>query len=321
MKNNKILCLFVIGLTIFTFNYIGTVEAYEKPDFLTIGTAGTGGAYYPIGVSMAKLLQNNLGINTTAQVTGGAVENNSLMERREVDIAITQGPMAYAAVNGQNPYSKKYEKVRSLFSGLSTGVFQLVIRKNSNIISIKDLKGRKVSLGPSGGGAINVVRDVLSVYDMDLNDIKKTFVSYQESVDQLMDGKIDAAVIQAAPPSPAISQLSAKNAKFGILTIEKEKLNQLIDLYPYYSEITLGHEVYNIDPVTTIYLSNMVVVNSELSEELVYEITKTIFENIDQIRNAHPSASGLDIQKAVKVPIKFHPGAKKYFKDKGVLDE
>lgn len=320
MKLKKSVSILAVMIMVVSFVSINS-SAYEKPDFLTIGTAGTGGAYYPIGISMAELFQNELDINTTAQVTGGAVENNSLIEKGDVDIAITQGPMAYAAVNGQDPYSQKHKNIKALFSGLSTGVFQMVVRQDSNINSIADLKEKKVSLGPSGGGAINVFRDILSAYDMTLDDIKMTFVSYQNSVDQLMDGKIDGAIVQAAPPSPAISQLSATNANFKILNLEEEKIKELLEKYPYYSEITLDEDVYGAEPATTIYLSNMVVINSELDDELVYEITKTIFNNIETIKNSHPAASGFNAEKALKVPIEFHLGAEKYLKDEGVLNE
>lgn len=298
-----------------------TEEAPKKPKFLTIGTAGTGGAYYPIGIAMADIITNTLDIQTTAKVTGGAVENNNLAENKEVEIAITQGPMAFAAVNGTDPYNKKCENVRAIFTGLTTGVFHVVVRNDGDINSVADLKGKKVAMGPAGGGVVNVVKDIFSEYGFTIDDIETTYISYSEGIDALKDNNVDAAIVQAASPAPAIKQLAATSSNFKIISLEDEKRSKILEKYPYYSEITLDKDMYGTDSdIKTIYLSNMVVVNKDLSEELVYDITKALFENIDKIKNSHPAAKGFSVEKAVKgIPIELHPGAEKYYKEKGVL--
>lgn len=292
----------------------------ERPKFITIGTASQGGAYYPIGIAIADIITNKLGIQANPQVTGGAVENNKLINDKSVDIAITQGPMAYAAVNGTDPYEEKLSDVQLLFNGLSKGVLQIVVNAKSDIRSIKDLKGKKVVLGPAGGGAINVINDVFAVYGMTINDIQALYISYDEGTTALTDGNADAVVVQAAIPSPAITQLTASKKDIRLLSIEDEILNEILKKYPYYSQIEISKEIYGIDPGKTIYLSNMVVINKNISEELAYEITKALFENIYTIRNSQPSAKGLSLESAVEsMPIPMHPGAQKYFKEIGVL--
>lgn len=298
-----------------------STESTEKRKFYSMGTAGTGGAYYPIGIAIANILSNDLGIQTSAKVTGGAAENNVLLNDGTVELAITQGPIAYAALNGTAPYSNENTNVMALFNGLSKGVFHVVVMGDSGITSFADLEGKSIAMGPAGGGAINVALDVLSKYDLGLDDIKPTYLSYSEGVDALKDGNVDVAIIQSAAPAAAVTQLAATTKDFRIISIEDDKLKEILNDFPYYSSIEIPSDMYgNNSDAITIYLSNMVVVSKELSEDEVYEMTKAIFENIDKIHESHPSAKGLTIEGAVdRVPIPLHPGAEKYYIERGLL--
>ncbi|HYH01703.1 MAG TPA: TAXI family TRAP transporter solute-binding subunit [Bacillota bacterium] len=299
-----------------------TVDAKAAdPKFLTVGTANTGGAYYPIGIAMADLLSNKLKISSTAQTTGGAVENNTLIQNKRVDLAITQGSMAHHAYYGIEPYKSKLKDVSLMFSGLSKGVFQVIVNDNSPIKSISDLKGKRVVLGPAGGGGIPTAADVLSVYGMTLNDIKPVYVNYDDGANDLTSGYVDAVVIQSAIPSPAIFQLTAAKKDIRLLSLDDAGIKKLLKKFPYYSRIDIDQSVYKFSTVSsTIYVSNVVIVNKSLSTDLVYRMTKLFFENIDRITASHPAAKDLTLKNAVTgIPIPLHPGAKKYFKEKGVL--
>lgn len=294
--------------------------AKNEPKFLTIGTANTGGAYYPIGIAMADLLTNNLKIQTTAQTTGGAVENNTLVNSGKADLAITQGSMAYQAVNGNNPYKEKMENLSLMFSGLSKGVFQVVVNENSPIKTIQDLKGKKVVLGPPGGGAIPMTEDVFNVLGMTLDDINAVYVTYDDGTDGLSDGNYDAVVVQSAIPSSSIVQLTAANKPVRLISLDDDTINKVLDKFPYYGKIEISKDKYNLDEeISTIYVSNVVVVNNSLSEDLVYKMTKLFFENVDRIAASHPAAKDLTLEGSVEnLPIQLHPGALKYFKEMGV---
>ncbi len=304
-----------------TTNDEGNAEV-QKNKFYSIGTAGTGGAYYPIGIAIAKILTNNLEIQTSAEVTGGAAENNLLLNDGTVQLAITQGPMAYAALTGSAPYESPNENVATLFNGLSKGVFHVVVMGDSNINSFADLKGKKIAMGPAGGGAINVALDILSFYDITMDDIEPTFLAYSEGVDALKDGNVDAAIIQSAAPASAITQLAASTTDFKIISIEDDILQQVLDKFSYYSSMEIPASMYgNNSDATVVYLSNMVVVSLELPEDEVYQMTKAIFENLDTIIESHPAASGLTIEGAVdRIPVPFHPGAEKYYRERGLID-
>ena len=294
--------------------------AASTPKFLVLGTAGAGGVYYPIGIAMADIITNKVGIQTTAQITGGAIENNILINNGGNDIAITIGFMAYFARNGMPPYKAKLENVTGLFSGLSKGVFQLVVAKNSPIKSIKDLKGKKVSLGPAGGGAITVFLQVIQSYGFTEKEFRPVFTSYEQSADALSDGNLDAILVHASAPTAALMQLAATRKPIRYLSIDDKTMQQLMKKYPYMIPITLAKEMYKTDePIKTFYTANVAVVRRELETDVVYRITKGLFDNIATIRASHPSVKDLDLASMVQgMPIPYHPGAVKYFKEKGL---
>ncbi|WP_165608175.1 TAXI family TRAP transporter solute-binding subunit [Desulfoscipio geothermicus] len=309
----------VLFLALLILSLVGC--SANKDEYVNVGTAGTGGAYYPIGIAISEILTKDLGVNSTAQVTGGAVENVTLVNKGATEIAITQSPMAYAGFNGTAPYESKNDNIATLFNGLSKGVFQLVVSESSGINSVADLKGKKVVLGPSGGGAINVITDILSVYNFSLADIQPTYVSYSEGVSMLSDNNVDAVIVQSAAPAAAIKELEASGKKFELISIEPEKINQLLEKFAYLDQITLPKDMYGTNQdIKTVYLTNMMIVKKDLDEDMVYKITKAIFENIEKVKESHPAAKGFSLEEAVtRTPIPLHPGAAKYFKEVGVL--
>lgn len=298
-------------------------ESNYTPETINIGTAGTGGAYYPVGIAISDILSNELEINTTAQVTGGALENVELTQQGETEISITQSAMASLGYEGESPYKDKNEDIATLFNGLSKGVFHLVVLKSSGIDSIEDLKGKKVVLGPAGG-ALEVIANIFEAHDIGLDEIKQTFVSYDEGVTMLADNNVDAVIVQSAAPAPALKELEAsKNGQFKLLSFEKEKMEELLDEYKYFDSIELPADMYGTDEDTnTIYVTNMMIVKKSLDDDFVYDMTKKIFENIDKVNESHPAAKDLSLEDAAtNVPIQLHPGAKKYFEEEGVLEE
>lgn len=294
---------------------------YTKPKFLSVGTAASGGAYYPIGIAMADIITNSLGIQTTAQVTGGAVENNGLIQDGTLEIAITQGPMAFAAVNGTAPYDKKNDNLMAMFSGLSKGVFHVVTLESTGIKTMADLKGKRVVMGPAGGGAINMAKDVWSEYGFSIEDINPTYISYSDGMSALTDGKCDAVVVQSAAPASAITELTVTRKDVVILSIEDDICKKIVEKYPYYAEYTISKDVYGTsNDVNVVNLSNMVVCSADLPEGLVYDITKSFFSEIEKIQSSNPAAKALSLESAVvAIPIPLHPGAERYFKEMGVL--
>jgi hypothetical protein len=290
---------------------------------ITIGTAAAGGAWYPIGATMADIIMlSDLGVQANVATTGGSIENCKLVQDMTCEIAITVGYQAYDAMNGNPPYEGKYEDLRCVFSGLSYGVLQVVVPDNSDIKSFADLAGKRVAAGPAGGGAILVLDMVLNHYGLSMSDVRASYVSYEEGVTMMTDGQVDAAVAYAGIATPAISTLKAKNEDFRMLGFTEEEMDELLKVYPFFSKIIVPSDMYGLDVDTiTVGTANIVFANANLEEDLVYDICKLFFteENLKRIQDSQPSVE-LTLENATRNPIPWHPGAERYFKEIGLIE-
>ncbi len=293
---------------------------YEKPKFLAVGTGATGAAFYPIGIGIGDVITNNLDIQTTAQVTGGAMENLSLVQEKSIDMGITMGNSALDAYEGTGTFEKKYDNVSAMFGGLSKGYFQIVVMEDSSIQTMEDLKGKRVVMGPAGNGAIAVAETIWNEYGFGINDVDATYIAYTDGISSLTDGNCDAVVVQAAVPSSAIQELAASGRGYRFIPVTDEVAASLMDKYGYFGVGALAGSVYgNGVDTQTMFITNMVIIRADLDESLVYDLTKAVFENIDTVKNSHPAAGGLALEGAVRTSIPLHPGAERYFKEVGAM--
>ena len=315
----KLLCTLLALCMMMT---LASSAVAEVPKFMSVGTGSTGGAYYPIGVALAEILTTNLGTQATAEVTGGSLDNLMLINQGDCDIGIAQGNNMMDAYNGTGDYEgNAYTNINALFGGLSKGYFQVVVLDDSPIQSMSDLVGKKVCMGPAGNGAIAVADIIWGKYGFTKEDVKTTYVGYDDGITQLDDGNMDAVVIQTAIPASAIQQLAAGNKAYRLLVVDEEIANELCEEYGYFGYGTIDTSVYDNMPqeAHTMYISNMVAVRADLDEDLVYEMTKAIFENLEIVQSSHKAASGLTLENAVRVSIPMHPGAERYFKEIGAM--
>jgi TRAP transporter TAXI family solute receptor len=300
----------LLALTIAPLFGGGQTETVE----LNIGTASVGGAYYAMGGGMANLVtQYAEGITMVPVVTGGAVENPRLIQNGDVDIAISNSNIVYFAYNGQPPFESKLDLLA--VAALYSSVFHIVVLENSPIKSIPDLKGKKVAVGPAGGGTADTMVPIFEAYGMTPDDITASYISYTDSVTQLADGNLDAVFLQAGYPASAIMQLRATH-KIRLIDIEEQKLQAIVKKYPYYADLVLPKNVYNVPKDTLILgIPNTLIVRKDMDEQQVYKITKAIFDHLDEFGEAVATAKQVDIKKAPKTVIPMHPGAQKYFNE------
>jgi TRAP transporter TAXI family solute receptor len=299
----------------------GSVFAQTKlPRFIEIGTAGTGGAYYPIGIAMAEILTQKLKIQATAQVTGGAVENIRLIQEGSVKIALTTTANAYRGLKGLPPFTKPSPKVAGLFSNLTQGVYQIAVRENAGIKTLQDLKGKRVSLGPQGGLGVELSNYVFTAAGFSIADVKATFLSYEESATMMDDGNLDAVVIQTALPNPALRQLQSTGKKFNVISLPANVIQKVSSDHPYFEAFTIPASMYNTAAdVQTLNGTNMAIIDKDLSEDVVYQIVKALMEDMDKIRASQPAAKGFNLEKAAIMPIPLHPGAERYYRERNVI--
>ncbi|MEW8987733.1 MAG: TAXI family TRAP transporter solute-binding subunit, partial [Bacillus sp. (in: firmicutes)] len=258
----------------------------KKPEFISIVTGGTGGTYYPLGGSFAKIITDETGIKTNAEVSGASAENMNLLANEEAELAFSQTDIASYAVEGKLMFETgKINNVKAIGT-LYPETIQIVTTSKSGIKSIEDLKDKRVSVGAPGSGTVANAEQILEVHGLTFADIKKQDLSFDESTAGLQDGTIDAAFVTAGTPTGAVESLAATEDVV-IVPINKDKVEALIKKYPYYTTDEVPSGVYGLEEkVPTVAVQAMLVVRDDLSESLVYDITKAIFENTDKITHA-----------------------------------
>jgi uncharacterized protein len=297
----------------------GNEEAVEdtKPKFISILTGGTGGTYYPLGGSFANIIKDATGIEANAETSGASAENMTTLKNGDAEIAFSQTDIASYAVSGKLMFeNNKVDNVKAIAT-LYPETIQIVTTKKSGITSVEDLKGKKVSVGAPGSGTNPNAEQILEVHGMTFDDIDKQDLSFDESTQGIQDGTIDAAFVTAGTPTGAVEGLSATE-DLVIIPIEQDKIDALIQKYPYYVKDEIPSGTYGLDSaVTTVAVQAMLVVSSDLAEDVVYDITKAIFENLDKV--THAKGKLIKVENALNgVGIDVHPGAQKYFDEKGV---
>ncbi|ELK42306.1 TAXI family TRAP transporter solute-binding subunit [Brevibacillus agri] len=286
---------------------------------LVIATGGTGGTYYPLGGGMADHITKNAGVTATAQATGASAENIRLLRDKKADIAFTQNDIAEYAAAGTNMFQQdgKIDSFQAL-GALYDETIQIVVSADSNIKSVADLKGKRVSVGAPGSGTEINAQQILEAYGLTFDDTQLQRLSFADSAKAIQDGKLDAAFQTAGTPTAAITELAATTG-VKIIPIDNDKIDAIIAKYPYYVKTTVPANTYQTVPeeVTTVSVKSMLLIRSDLDEDLVYKVTKAIFDNTDKLGHAKAKEIKLDsVLSGVSIPI--HPGAKKYFDEKGV---
>jgi uncharacterized protein len=314
--------VWVVLLPVLIVGLVLTGAALAKTTFISIATATMGGSYYPIGVGIAEILKVKVpDVEAKVEVTGGATENPKLVGAGDSDIGFTNANLAYNAYTGTGIFKgKKYDKLRLMFGGVAPGTFHIVVLADSKVKTYNDLKGKKVAVGPQGGGGLSMFPDVLSIYNLTMNDFNPSYMSFDEGVQAVIDKHVDAALVQAPHPAPAIKNIQGSGVKFRLLEMTDADRNKLIQKFPYYNKVDLAPGVYGLPAMLKLAGStNVVVVNAGLDTDLVYRITKAIFENVGQLHKVHPSASSISAKNAISNVVPLHPGAEKYFKEVGVI--
>ena len=194
-------------------------------------------------------------------------------------------------------------------------------RSSGDIKSVADLKGKRVSVGDAGSGVEFNARQILEAYDISFDDIQVNNLGFGDSADALKDGKIDAFFCTAGAPTTAIVELATTNA-INLLEIDDEHAKKLADAHPFYTTYAIPGGSYKgvDDDVQTVAIKATLIASPKLSEETVYNLTKAIFDNKDEIASTHAKGEELDLEYAVSgISVPFHPGAEKYFKEVGAI--
>ncbi|MGE5673548.1 MAG: TAXI family TRAP transporter solute-binding subunit [Mycobacterium leprae] len=301
----------------------GTSSAQEKPwksgdkTDLILATGGTGGTYYPLGGGMAKAWQSIPGLNVTVQSTTASVANIRLLGKGEVDLALIQNDTADYGRNGTESFAEKNEKYTNYaaVAALYPEVVQMVVRADSNIQKIEDLKGKKVVVGAPGSGTELASKQILEAYGLSYKDIQPLYISFAEGATAFKDKQAEVLVMVSGVPNASLADVVTVTP-VRLLPIDANKVKSK---YKFYVSVPVKANTYKgMDKdVTVVAVLAMLVVRDDLNSDLVYQLTKSLFEQTDVI--GHAKAKEFDVKKAAEgVTIPFHPGAAKYLKEKGV---
>lgn len=289
----------------------------DAPKFISFLTGGTSGTYYPLGGAIAKIITDETGIQTDALSSNASADNIIALKDGEAELAFTQTDVAAYAVEGINAFDgEPVDNVLGLGS-LYPETVQIVTTGKSGVKTVEDLKGKKVSVGAPGSGTYINAEQILEVHGMTMDDIDAQNLDFGESAGGIKDGNIDAAFITAGTPTGAVEELQA-TAEVFVLPIEQDKANALIEKYPYYAADTIPEGTYGLkEDIQTVAVLAMIVVTDDLSEDVVYNMTKAIYENADSI--AHDKGKYITLDSALDgIGFELHPGAKKYFEEQGL---
>lgn len=286
------------------------------PEYISFLTGGTSGTYYPLGGAIAKIISDETDIQPDAVSSNASADNIIALRDGEAEIAFTQTDVAADAAEGINAFDEPIESVLGLGS-LYPETIQIVTVDGSGIETVDDLAGKKVSVGAPGSGTYINAEQILEVHGMTMDDIEAQNLDFGESAGGIKDGNIDAAFITAGTPTGAVEELQA-TSDVVILPIDEDKAEELIDKYPYYATDVIPEGTYDLEEdLHTVAVLAMIVVTEDLSEDAVYDMTKAIYENSDDI--AHAKAELISIDSALDgIGIDIHPGAQKYYDEEGI---
>lgn len=311
----------VVFALMFVFCMAANADA-QRRQRIVVATGGTGGVYYPYGGTLAEIINQKVeNVTATAEVTGASVENLRLIGRKEVTFALAMNDTVYQAYTGEGKFEgTKIEALRTVFQ-MYPHVYHIVTLTRYPIHTLSDLKGKKVSVGAPGSGTEYKTNLILPMLGVKYEDFRTYRLSFAENSTQLKDGIIDVGIWDVAPPTSSIIDLSTTH-DVRFIPFTEEEVTKVVDAYPFYGRITLKANTYRgqTEDILSVSVWNSVVCHQDASEELVYQVTKAVFENRDALINTHKIAEYTTVEdSATNSPIPIHPGALRYFKEVGAV--
>ena len=280
-------------------------------------TGGETGTYYAFGSVIAQYVSANTNLSVTAVSGNGSKANVEDMDAGSYELGFCQSDVMSYAHDGTNIFAET--GAVDSFSAVAALYMEQVqiVTMNPEIKTVEDLRGKSVSIGAQGSGVYFNAVDVLGCYGMTIEDITPVYESFGDSADSLKDGKIDAAFIVAGAPTTAITDLSTSGQVY-LVSLDDEHIDKLLAASPYYSKYTVAADTYGMpEDAQTVAVAAMVIARNDVSEDAIYTFVSTIFENADQLQ--HGKAAELNLEFASSITsVPYHPGAARYFAEKGI---
>jgi uncharacterized protein len=311
----------VLALVAVSFAPAALAQASTK---ISITTGGTGGVYYPLGGGMANVLSKYVpGLQATAEVTGGSVDNLKLLGTGKSEVGFAMVDAVNDAAQGLDKFKGAKVPARTLMV-LYPNRMQVVTIEGTGIKSMADLKGKRVSTGAPNSATELMAQRLLEAYGMDWNkDFRRERLTPEKSVDAIKDGRLDAVFFVAGIPVSSFTDLGATPGTKIRLVDHSEAVEKMNAKYgPLYVKDTIPANSYpgqeQSNAVATV--QNLIIAREDMPDDVAYNIVKTIFDKKDDLIAVHKEAASFDLknQKKETSPLPYHPGAAKYFAEKGI---
>ncbi|WP_343501453.1 TAXI family TRAP transporter solute-binding subunit [Alloyangia pacifica] len=298
-----------------------TAPAAMATEFVNVLTGGTSGVYYPLGVAMADIYAKNIpDARTQVQSTKASVENLNLLQQGRGEIGFALGDSVKDAFEGNADvgFSKPLDKLRAI-AAIYPNYIQIAASADAGVTTATELAGKSVSVGAAKSGTEVNARKILGALGMTYDDLGKVeYLPFAESVELMKNRQLDATLQSSGLGSAALKDLSSTQ-DVTYVSIPAEVAGTLGAPYAA-GVIPAGTYPGQDADIPTLAITNILVTSTDVSDELAYQMTKLLFENLDQLKAAHAAAGAIDIKDAIKnSPIPMHPGAEKYYKEQGLM--
>jgi TRAP transporter TAXI family solute receptor len=298
-----------------------STTAFAASNFINILTGGTSGVYYPVGVGLSQIYGQHIeGAKTTVQATKASVENLNLLEAKRGELAFALGDSvsdAWAGVEDAG-FKKPLKSLRAI-AGTYSNYIQIVASADSGIKTLADLKGKRISVGaPKSGTELNA-RAIFKAAGLTYEDMGKVeYLPFAESVELIKNRQLDATLQSSGLGMAAIRDL-ASTMKIAFVPIPQDVVAKIGNAAYIPSSIPAGTYDGQEADVPTVAIVNILVTHQGVSDELAYQMTKQMFENLPRLATSHSAAKDISLENATKnLPIPLHPGAERYYKEKGL---
>ena len=306
---------------------LSTPAMAAEKTYVSIGTGGVTGVYYPTGGAICRLVNKNrkkTGIRCSVESTGGSVFNINAIREGELEMGVAQSDWQFHAYNGTSKFKDAgaFKDLRAVFS-VHAEPATLVARADSGIKSFQDLKGKRVNVGQPGSGTVATYEVIEKALGMDRKDLKLAAeLKASEMGQALCDNKIDAYFMVVGHPAGAIKETTT-TCEANIINIQGEGVDKLIKDNPYYRYASIPEGMYTgtKDAVKTMGVGATFVSSAKVPEKVIYEVVKAVFENFDDFRKLHPAFKNLKKTEMVSASLSapIHDGAMKYYKEAGLI--
>lgn len=328
MFNRKMKIVSCVSIFAFSIAMLfSSNQGIASDKYITIGTGGVTGVYYPAGGAICRLVNRGRrehGIRCSVESTGGSIYNLNSLRADELDVAVAQSDWQYHSFKGSGPFNTlgADKKLRSLFS-LHSEPFTVIARADAGITEFEDIAGKRVNIGNPGSG----MRATMEVIMKKMGWSKKSFklaseLKASEQAQALCDNKIDVMIYSAGHPNGAIQEATT-SCETKLIDVDGPIIEALVKEYPFYAFATVPGGMYSGNPedVKTFGVKATFVTSSNVDEEIVYRVVKSVFDNFDNFKTLHPVFSTLEAKRLVKEgnSAPLHDGAKRYFKEIGLM--